>query len=517
MKYYKIVNVVTIILFGIFLSIFLVLSAYADITGKISGRVIDKVRKTPLPGVYVQIKGTTMNNYSEADGSYFIINVPVGIYDVAAMFIDYGIMEVKGVKVAADKTTELDFELTARGIHLEYEYEDAFKTTISDSIKITFSERRLALSNNRFAFELLKEITREEGKNKNIVISPFSISMALAMVYNGSDGETKKAIERTLELSDLKIEEVNNSYKKLSTVISKGDPEVEFNIGNSIWIRDDFRVKKDFIDLNKNYFDALVKTLNFNHPQAAQKINGWVDRKTKGRIKEIVVSPIDPLIMMYIINATYFKGMWADKFDKEFTQDDWFVLPDSSKRPCRMMNKTDCFRYLERSGFQIIELPYGNGPFSMVIFLPNPKEDIDSLIKAFDFENWNKLLDNLYSKLYKDCVKLHLPKFTLEYDRTLKHILNSLGMGIAFTPQANFTKINDEDPLHISQVRHRTFIKVGEEGTEAAAVTLIDMEIACMPPKPFIMRVDRPFLFVIRENESGSIFFMGRIVEPIIK
>lgn len=373
------------------------------------------------------------------------------------------------------------------------------------------AENSLVESGNKFGFKLFKEIARVET-DSNIFISPLSISMALSMTYNGANGSTKQAMASTLELADLSITEMNESYQSLIDLLMNLDPLVIFQIANSIWYRQEYDVEQDFIDLNRTYFKAEVSALNFNEPNAVDVINGWVDKNTKSKIKEIVQPPIDPQTVMFLINAIYFKGTWTYEFDKKETQDDRFNLPDGSKVPCRMMVQEKRFRYFENDDFQAIDLPYGDEKFSMTIFLPKPQFDMGTLIDRLNQENLNSWI----GKLSKRSGTLYLPKFKIEYGLSLKKALSALGMGIAFTDKADFTKINRDGGLFISEVKHKTFIEVDEEGTEAAAVTSVGMMITSVGPADFVMRIDRPFILMIRENHSQTILFMGKIMEPTL-
>lgn len=378
-------------------------------------------------------------------------------------------------------------------------------------------QKSLVESDNKFGFKLFQEIIKEEP-DKNVFISPLSVSMALGMTYNGADGSTQEAMQATLELSDLTRQEINECYQNLIEVLTGLDPKVKFQIANSIWYRQGFPVEDEFISLNKTYFSAEVRGLDFNDPNASDIINGWVDENTNGKIKEIVDKVINPLTVMFLIDAIYFKGIWTYKFDEELTQDDWFTLPDGSEKSCRMMTQERDFQYFENDDFQAIELPYGgDGDFSMTIFLPRLQKDIDSLIAEFNYENWNQWI-NSFSEQEGT---LQLPKFTLEYELTLNDILKALGMTIAFDPfQADFTRMYKEkevaENLYISEVKHKAFVKVDEEGTEAAAVTSVEMDLTALP-SGFSMRVDRPFVFVIREDHSQTILFIGKIVEPTLE
>lgn len=216
---------------------------------------------------------------------------------------------------------------------------------------------------------------------------------------------------------------------------------------------------------------------------------------------------------MFLINAIYFNGTWKYEFDQDLTHDDFFTGPDGSQKACKMMVQTGEFSFLENDDFQAIDLPYGDGQFSMTIFLPKPAKSIDALSAEFNETNWNSWVHSFS----KDSVTLDLPKFKLEYEIKLNDVLSALGMGVAFTPQADFTRMYRPGGLWIDYVKHKTFVEVDEEGTEAAAVTVVAIiKSSGGPGNIRFMRVDRPFIFVIRENHSQTILFMGKIVEPKI-
>jgi serpin B len=373
--------------------------------------------------------------------------------------------------------------------------------------ELTVAEKRLVETDNKFGFKLFREIVRQE-QNKNVFISPLSVSMALGMTYNGANGSTETAMRQTLEFGDMTLEEINSSYKSLIELLSQLDPKVKFQLANSIWYRQEYAFEPEFINLNQTYFNAVVRGLDFNDPDAARTINGWVEQNTNGKIKQIVDDPIAWETVMFLINAIYFKGIWTYQFDPQQTQDDQFNLLDGSKKSCKMMNLKADLPYFANAQFQAVDLPYGDGDFSMTILLPSPQTPINALIADLQHENWQ-----LWAKSFsKQAGSLALPKFLLEYDLTLNDVLKALGMAIAFSGQADFTKMHKQGGLFISKVKHKTFVEVNEEGTEAAAVTSV--EIGRTSVGGFVMRVDRPFVFVIRENYSGTILFIGKIVNP---
>jgi len=377
--------------------------------------------------------------------------------------------------------------------------------------ELTSLEKRVIESGGNFGLKLFKEINKEE-RDKNVFISPLSVSMALGMTYNGANGSTEEAMQKTLEFSGLTNQEINESYKSLIELLIALDPKVKFQIANSIWYRQEWTFEEVFLNLCRTYFNAEVSGLDFNDPNAKNIINGWVNDNTNGKIKEIV-DVINIEDVMFLINAIYFKGTWTYEFDVSKTKDDLFTLPDGSKKGCKMMIQSNDFQYFSNADFQAIDLPYGDGGFRMTVFLPRPEKNIDDLIAEISAENWD-LWMNSFSKQQGT---LELPRFKLKYEKKLNDVLKALGMGIAFNGQADFTKMYRLGGLFISRVKHKTFVEVNEEGTEAAAVTSVVVSYESVGPSGFSMRVDRPFIFVIRENQSNTMLFIGKIVEPTLE
>jgi len=377
---------------------------------------------------------------------------------------------------------------------------------------VTETEEQLVDSFNRFGLDLFKELVRGE-RDENVFVSPLSVSMALGMTYNGAAGTTEEAMRNTLKFDDLTLEQINGAYRSLIDLLGSLDPDVQFQLANSIWYRMGVTFRQDFIDRNQIYFNAEVRGLDFSAPEAAATINDWVSENTGDRIEDIVSDPIDPMTVMFLINAIYFKGSWTYEFDTEETEDDVFMLPGGVEAPCRMMNQAGDFMYFRGMGFQAIDLPYGNGDFSMVVILPDrPKNDIDSIIDALDQETWIGWLESFDEQEGH----IQLPKFTLEYEAMLNKVLTALGMGVAFDMgAADFSGMySGPQRLFISKVKHKSFVTVDEEGTEAAAATSV--EVGITSPTGFRMRVDHPFLFAIRDSHTQTILFMGKIVEPLL-
>jgi len=373
--------------------------------------------------------------------------------------------------------------------------------------QLTAGEEKLVSVDNSFGFKLFKEVNNEDG-NKNVVISPLSISMALGMTVNGAAGETRDAMLKTMELYGLSMDEVNQSYRTLIDLLANLDPKVKFDLANSIWYRDNFPFEQTFFDLCKQYFDAEVTGLNFNESEKSKEIiNNWVNEKTKGKIKEIV-DEIQDNSVMFLINAIYFKGAWKNQFDPKETHSGTFHKINGETQPCDLMKKEAQFKYAYNNYFQIVDLPYSFGDYSMTIFLPNYDKTLNECLNAFTQENYSQWISNLVTHK----VIIELPKFKIEYEKELNDALKRLGMDIAFVEgRADFTNMSELGKyLYIDKVMHKTFILVNEEGAEAAAATSVGIEVISMPPQ---MTMDRPFLFVIRDNHSGTILFMGKIIE----
>ncbi|MFH1700838.1 MAG: serpin family protein [Candidatus Zixiibacteriota bacterium] len=377
--------------------------------------------------------------------------------------------------------------------------------------QFTLAEKGMVGSINSFGLKLFKKINNASANNKNLFISPLSVSYALGMAYNGAGGETKEAMASTLELPELSPIDINLCYKNMTQILGNLDEYVTFNIANSIWYRNGFPVKQSFLDINRQYFLATVRALDFNDPSSADTINTWVDINTNGKITNIINPPIDPLTMMYLINAIYFKGGWSLPFDPEFSFDMDFTREDGSDVPRTFMRADTSFNYTENDLFQAIELMYGDSAFSIVIILPLPEYTVNDIIAQLDTDAWAQWV----SQLEDQTVYLKLPKFKFKYEIRPKQILAEMGMNIAFQPYAaDFTPIADINDLHISDIIHKTFVQLDEEGTEAAAVTVVAFGVTSIDPTPY-MTINRPFLFAIRERVSGTILFIGKVADPV--
>ena len=360
-------------------------------------------------------------------------------------------------------------------------------------------------ANTEFGFKLLHDL-REREPGGNIFISPLSISIALTMTYNGAAGETQRAMAKVLEIEGLDLDTVNLSNAALRESLENPDPKVEFSIANSIWSRQGIEFKPDFLARNREFFEAEIASLDFGSPQAAATINKWVDRNTNGKIEKIV-DRIDPQTLLFLINAIYFKGNWQDEFDKAMTRPGIFYLPNGNEKQVQMMRQEGVYPYFRGERFEATSLPYGDGRMSMYIFLPNRDSNLNEFLGDLNAENWASWLSQ-FSPGREDSTMM-LPRFKLEYEVKLNDALEALGMGIAFGGGADFSGMGPN--LFISEVRHKTFVEVNEEGTEATAVTSVGGATSAPP----VFRVDRPFFFAIYDNRTNAILFMGTVTEPM--
>ncbi len=376
----------------------------------------------------------------------------------------------------------------------------------NSNIDLSGTEKQVLSSSQQFGFDLFKEINKTSG-DSNIFISPLSISTAFGMLLNGAAGQTYEAIKSTLKLPGSTPDQINNAYKNLNIELTRSDPDVIFNTANSIWYKQGFTFEGSFFDVNKNYFGALIQGLDFSDPASVNIINNWVDEKTNGKITSII-DRITPDAVMYLINAIYFKGTWLYRFDSTATkQADFYVTPANPQK-CMMMNLRDTLNYHASGEYQAVELPYGNGNFSMIVVLPASPENLNPMINQMNDNFWTNMLGNMK----RSVVNLWLPKFKLEYKIELSKILSEMGMGIVFGTSADFSKISSDKGLSVSSVLHKTYLDVNEQGTEAAAVTAITVTVTVSTGEQNIyMRVDRPFILAIMENNTGTILFMGKI------
>ncbi|MBE9228941.1 serpin family protein [Phormidium sp. LEGE 05292] len=389
-----------------------------------------------------------------------------------------------------------------------------FENTYSQSLSSAKSaiNPQIVAANTRFSLKLFSHLQTKQA-NQNLFISPASVSVALAIAYNGSNGETRQAIGRTLELQQISIQDVNEANALLKKHLLESSFKSQLCIANSLWIDRQETIKPDFNQKIKQYYQAEIKSIDFRQNHASVTINDWVKKSTNGKI-DTIIERIEPNTTFLLLNAIYFAGSWKYPFAKNLTQDYPFTLANGTQKSVKMMfQQIPGIKYYENELFQAINLPYADNRLSMYIFLPNKSLGLRGFYQNLSHENWQKWmgkfnsneLDNDYSQL----ISVGLPRFKLEYETDLVDTLKALGMQIAFSQNADFSAMT-VPPLWIDKVQHKTFVEVNEEGTTAAAVTTMGgtrgggMQII----------VDRPFFCVIGDNLTGTILFMGSIADP---
>ncbi|GAB3580382.1 serpin family protein [Hymenobacter daeguensis] len=372
---------------------------------------------------------------------------------------------------------------------------------------LTTAERSTLTSANDFAFRAFGAL-HTAAPAENLCISPLSISAALTMAYNGADGTTRADMKQTLGFQPQTDTEINESFQSLFALFQGLDPQVTFTTGNSIWYGQQFQLQVPFVQTNQTYFGATVQPVAFGAPATTSRINSWVNTQTRGRIPTIVNSTT-PDDVMYLINALYFKGAWTYRFDPRNTRAGLFY-PETGAPVSKdfMSLTTGRYRRYQDAQQQVIDLPYGNRQFSMTFVVPQGQNTLASVAGRLT----RPQLDAWLAAADSTGLELRLPKFRLEYEKELRQSLTQLGMGSAFT-NANFGRMlaGGGSGLAISSVKHKTFLEVNEEGTEAAAVTSVGIVVTSLPP---VVQVNRPFLFLIREKSSGAILFIGQITNP---
>lgn len=374
-------------------------------------------------------------------------------------------------------------------------------------VELTEVEKSLVVSNNTFGLNLFSRINSGDEIKDNHFISPLSVSLALAMTFNGANGDTRTEIRNTLGFLGFSNEEINGYFHKLSSTLVKLDPTVNLNLANSIWYRNDFSVLPDFLTTNQTYYQAEVSALDFNSPSSVTTINNWVSGATNGKIPK-VIDNIEAYQVMFLINAIYFKGQWTYQFKPDQTSPDYFNNLDGSRASVPFMHQSEStLKYYGNDSLQVLEMPYGQGNFAMDILLPSAGKTIAELSAGLNAQSWNDLME----KAYKTEVNVVFPKFSFTFSRMLNNDLKALGMPKAFSKsEADFTGINPQGNLYIDYVKHDSRVEVNEEGTVAAAATTVAVGMTSAGPS-VTFRADHPFVFAIRETTTGTILFIGNI------
>ena len=372
--------------------------------------------------------------------------------------------------------------------------------------ELSAQEMIVAEGSNSFAFDLL-HMLREKENERSFFVSPLSISLAFGMALNGAESDTYEQMRDFFGYDGLTRDEINNAKRDLIELLTTVDPAVIMNIANSVWYREGFSVKEEFLKNNRDFFDAEVRDLDFSDPSAPDIINGWIEEKTEGLIEEMI-DQIGPDVVMYLINAIYFKGDWTVQFDPDETRDAPFHLDNGETAEVQMMQGREEFRYYIGDEWTALDMWYGEAGFSFTALMPTddhvPLMELASGLTSDRFTS-------ITNQLEKDTVNVFVPKFELDYEiQGFPDELKEMGLTLPFSGQADFSGITEQAPLAISDVLHRAVIKLDEEGSEAAAVTVIGFVLTSAGGSSYkTIRLDRPFLFFIRENSTNTILFMG--------
>ncbi|NBC84408.1 MAG: serpin family protein [Bacteroidetes bacterium] len=387
--------------------------------------------------------------------------------------------------------------------------DDENRKILTDQVEV---KSALVNSNNEFAFEFFANLLEDENEETNTFISPLSVYYALAMAYNGADGATKDAFIATLQWNNLSEEVVLQSLLDLYNQLVETPSGVTLEIANSMWSKEGFEVKQSFIDVNQEYLNAEVQSLDFYDPQSVDIINNWIEDQTNDMIQDMLTS-IHPDAVLYLINAIYFNGLWKYQFADTSNYEGDFRLSNGSSKTVTYMKQQEDFNYMQNDLFSAVQLPYNDTNFYMMVMLPNEEVSANEVARELTIVNW----DNWQNDFTTREVELSLPKFSFSYGiKELKEVLADMGLAPAFSDGANFSEMG-EGRLKINSVKHKARVEVNEEGTEAAAVTVIEIIITSGGGSSKIrFQVNKPFLFAICEKQSNAIVFMGKVVEPVI-
>jgi serine protease inhibitor len=362
----------------------------------------------------------------------------------------------------------------------------------------------------QFGFDVLRQL-ESQRPDANVFISPTSIAVALAMTSNGATGATQTAILKTLHADTQPIDTFNAANRALAEQISK-TTAVQLSIANALWVQQGLPVNPAFQQTLQASYEAQAETIDFRNLAAPQTINAWVAKHTNDLIQHLV-DQIDPSTVAMLTNAIVFKGKWTLPFDPKSTQSHDFKPANGVTIQVPMMkNSSEYAYYADGHGLEAIRLPYADRTFAMYVVLPQDSSGMQSFLGQLTSDTFTSLV----SSLHPQRGTIELPRFTITYDATLNAVLTKLGMGIAFGNNANFDAIRNSPRMQISEVRHASFLKVDEEGTEAAAATSVGMRAMAVriEPPPFHMVVDHPFFLAIRDERNGQLLFTGTIAKP---
>ena len=387
-------------------------------------------------------------------------------------------------------------------------------------VRLTAEQTVFANDNNGFTLNFFQSLNGKM-KNRSIICSPLSITYVLSMVNDGATGTTEQELEQTLGFHKGGIQAVNDYCKNLIDNLPHVDEKVQLNIANAIFVNDKYQLKKLFKQDMANYYDAKAEALDFSSPSTLDRINGWCDEKTRGMIPTIL-ERVDPRTVSYLLNAIYFKAEWASMFEKNETREETFTTPDGETR-VPLMHQNVYMNYLRNDQYAAVSIPYGNGQWMMTVMLPEDGKTTDDVISSLAASGWSTdFLKNPLREARRYAVDLKLPRFETAFDTDdaggLIELLKGMGIRRAFDGNsAEIPNMCENGNLYISMMKQKAKIKVNEEGSEAAAVTIAGVNCTSAggdtqePPKA-TFHANRPFVYVIHEQSSGVILFVGKFM-----
>jgi serine protease inhibitor len=369
-------------------------------------------------------------------------------------------------------------------------------------------------ANTQFALTMLQQLDDPAAGN-NLCFSPLSLALVLSMTLNGADGDTYDAIAKTLGYTEQKLDAINAQAHALSRLLKPADKSITTHMANGLWVQQGFPLKPDFLRALLTHYEARTETVDFLKPEAtADAINAWVKEQTQGLIEKLFqAGDFDARTRLALVNTLYFEGSWQFPFSKDATSDAPFYLENGKTKQVPMMRLSERLPYYKGDGFEAVALPYGKGDYRFYLFLPNKGRTVADLRKQLTPDNWAKWL----GAFRVEQGSLQMPRFKVEAKYDLKPPLTALGMGVAFDPdRADFSRIADVAPerLFIQKAIQKAVVEVDEEGTKAAAATGITIGVTSVPVDQFNLVVDRPFLFAIVHQPTGTVLFLGIVREP---
>ncbi|WP_323300623.1 serpin family protein [Crocosphaera sp. UHCC 0190] len=377
-------------------------------------------------------------------------------------------------------------------------------------LKSSLDEKRLVSAHTQLGFQLFSTLAKG-NQEQNIFISPTSVALTLSMLYNGATGDTKQEIAQVLGIQGVEIDALNRANQGLESHLNLENPQSPLIVANSLWARQGFTFRYQFLKNNRDYYNDQITNLNFASGEASGIINRWVTENTQGKIKNII-NQIQADDVLFLINTAYFQGTLQVGFDQKLTTEKSFHLSRNVSKLYPFMSRQGTYSYFENSQFQGIKLPYGDGNLSFSLLLPKKTDQLSQVFQDLTLKKWQKLS----SKFRKTSGLLQLPRFTLNYEVDLTKSLQSLGLSTMFNPsQAGFSKLTSHS-AYINSIKHQALLEFNEKGKQVPSVKSMNLKVASIisSPPQFTMIVDRPFFCLIQDDNTGAILFMGSIFEP---